>query len=207
MILLNNLSNRFAKYLSTIVPNSKYPSIKDQIEVYDFAIKGVFEELSTMILLILFSLVLGVFTPVIFIALTFISLRSIAGGIHLSTHRRCQIMSIVMFIGSGLIMKLILRCLSIQNIYFLLLFCVLTTLYMVVRYIPRDSINKPITDPLERLKFKRLSLYYIIIWTIIMTIFLHLNLKIIVIASCFGLLLELFNCSKMGQFISFISDS
>jgi len=198
MISINNLSNRFAKYLSTIVPNTKYPTVEDQIEVYDYAIKGVFEELSTMILLIFFSLILGIFTFVVFITLTFIILRSMAGGIHLKTHKKCQIMSLIIFIGSGLIVKHTLQYWSETTIFFLLNFCVLMGIYIIYRYAPRDNPNKSIVDKFERNKFRRWSFLYLLIWNIIMIIFFLLDLKIIIVASCFGLLLELFNVSQIG---------
>jgi len=56
-------------------------------------------------------------------------------------------------------------------------------LYINFRYIPKDTPNKLITEPLERAKFKKWSLLYLISWVTMMTILLFFNLKIIVIAS------------------------
>ena len=79
-------------------------------------------------------------------------------------------------------------------------------LYINFRYIPKDTQNKLITEPLERAKFKKWSLLYLISWVTMMTILLFFNLKIIVIASCFGLLLELFSISKVGYGIYSLVD-
>ena len=129
------------------------------------------------------------------------SLRSIAGGAHFSSYNKCAIFSLIQFLGIALIAKYTLQYWSQTNIYSLLFFCVLTALYIIYRYVPRDTENKRITDCLKRSKFKRLSLYYILIWVILMIIFSFFDIKIIVVSSCFGLLLELFSCSKLGRFV------
>ena len=191
--LFPQLSNKF--------DIKKIKTTEELIGVYNLALMvpvgAVFKGLS----LILLSLILGVFWQVIVVVLTFMSLRSIAGGAHFSSYNKCAIFSLIQFIGIALIAKYTLQYLSIQNIYSLLFLCILTGLYIIYRYIPRDTPNKPITNILQRSKFRRWSLYHILIWASIMTIFIFLNLKIIVIASCFGLLLELFSCSNVGHFV------
>ena len=74
-------------------------------------------------------------------------------------------------------------------------------------HVPCDTHNKRIPEVFEREKFKRWSLYYLIIWAILMTILTILNCKLIIISSCFGLLLELFSVSKLGNKIFSIIES
>ncbi|OHD80900.1 MAG: hypothetical protein A2355_09575, partial [Spirochaetes bacterium RIFOXYB1_FULL_32_8] len=139
--------------------------------------------------------------PTLIITLTFSSLRIIAGGFHFGGYNKCITFSTLQFIGSALIVKYSIQYWSQVDVYSLLILCILTTLYAIYRYIPRDTPNKPITEILEIRKFKRWSSYYLFIWTIIMTISLLFNLKIIVLSSCFGLLLELFSVCKIGQIV------
>jgi len=173
-------------------------SINDLLGLYSYGITVFVGLLFKGPLLIIISIIFGIFTPIMFVVTTFSSFRVVAGGYHMQTYLRCWIVSFVTFIGSALIVQHTLQYWSTQNISSLFIFCILMGLYIIFRYIPRDTPNKPITEPLEIAKFKKWSLYYLISWVTIMTIFLFFNLKLIVISSCFGLLLELFSISKIG---------
>jgi len=187
--------------LSNTFDIKKIKTTEELIGVYNLALMVPVGAVFKGLLLVVLSLILGVFWQVIVVVLTFMSLRSIAGGAHFSSYNKCAIFSLIQFLGIALIAKYMFRYLSQTNIYSLLFFCILTALYIIYRYVPRDTENKRITGELERSKFKRLSLYYISIWTILMTIFIIFNLKIIVVSSCLGLLLELFSCSRVGHFV------
>jgi len=201
MSFIENVSNYSARWLASKVPNDKYPTVEDQIEVFTYGFMVIWGFIFKIILMVSLAYIFNIIIPIIILTLTFSSLRIIAGGYHLKTYNRCMIISALQFIVSALIIKHTYQYWPIQNIYSLLFFCVLTTLYIIFRYIPRDTPNKPIIDPLQIKKFKRWSLYYLIAWTVVMTIFLLFNVHIIVIASCFGLLLELFSVGRIGQSI------
>jgi len=198
MISIQSISNSRAEWLASKIPNDRYPTKEDQIEVYTYVIGGVLGETSNIILLISLALILGVLTNAIFITLTFTSLRVIAGGYHFKTHLRCATISLIQFIGCALVVQYTHQYWTYVNIYCLLIFSIFMALYIIIRYIPRDTPNKPITEQIQINKFKRWSLFYISGWIVTMSIFLLLNIKIIVIASCFGLLLELFSISELG---------
>ena len=200
MVSVQSVSNYFARKLASKVPN-EYPTVEDQVQVYEYGLMAILGSLVKGFLLVAISSLFGVLLLSLVTTITFSSLRVLAGGYHLSTFKSCMIMSLTQFIGSALIIIHTYQYWSIQNIYSLLFFCILMTLYIIFRYIPRDTPNKPITDILEINKFKKWSFYYLLSWTIMMTIFLLLGWKLIVIASCFGLLLELFSISILGQIV------
>ena len=188
--LFPQLSNKF--------DIKKIKTTEELIGVYNLALMvpvgAVFKGLS----LILLSLILGVFWQVIVVVLTFMSLRSIAGGAHFSSYVKCVIFSLIQFLGIALIAKYIFQYWSHANLWNLLVFCILTSLYIIIKYVPRDSFNKPITKVLEIKKFKRWSFLYLVVWIALMTILLFFKCEKVVLSSCFGLLLELFTVSKMG---------
>ena len=201
MSLIEIISNHSAKWLATKVPNDKYPTVEDQIEVYTYGFMVVWGAIFKILLMVSLASIFSIKIPALIITLTFSSLRIIAGGYHFGGYNKCITFSTIQFIGSALIVKYRIQHWSQTNVYSLLLLCILTALYAIYRYIPRDTPNKPITEILEIRKFKRWSSYYLFIWTIIMTISLLFNLKIIVLSSCFGLLLELFSVCKIGQIV------
>jgi len=219
-IISNNLAHKMAKkvpldqieyawaWVTRLFPQlsnkfdiKKIKTTEELIGVYNLALMvpvgAVFKGLSLIIL----SLILGIFKPVIVVVLTFMSLRSIAGGAHFSSYNKCTIISLFMFIWSAVIVQYTLQYWTITNILYLLIFCIISMLYNIKRYIPRGTKNKEITKQSEIKKFKRWAMSYLVVWTVIMNIFIIFDLKIIVVSSCFGLLLELFSVGRIGQFV------
>jgi len=196
--VIENISNYWARWLATKVPNNLYPSVDDQIEVFSYGIMVYLGALVKGASLVLIASLLGVLTPSLIITLTFSSFRIIAGGAHLKTFNLCLIVSLLQFIGGAFIVQRYQSWLYI-NTWYLFIFCIVSSVYIIIRYVPRDTANKPITEKLEIMKFKKWSFLYLLGWAIIMTVFLLLNLQLIVIASCFGLLMELFSISKIGN--------
>jgi len=201
MSFIELVSNNSAKWLATKVPNDKYPTVEDQIEVFTYGFMVVWGAILKILLMVSLASIFSIKISALIITLTFSSLRIIAGGYHFGDYNKCITFSTIQFIGSALIVKYSIQYWSQVDVYSLLIFCILTALYVIYRYIPRDTPNKPIIEILEICKFKRWSSYYLFIWTVIMTIFTFFDLKIIVVSSCFGLLLELFSCSKIGHFV------
>ncbi|HEY8805094.1 MAG TPA: accessory gene regulator B family protein [Clostridium sp.] len=199
MITIQSTSNYCARYLSTKVSNEIYPSVEDQIEVFEYGFMVIIGALVKGILLVSLASILGVLVPVIAITFTFSSLRIIAGGYHLKNFLGCMVISLTQFIISSIIVQYTQKYWTYINIYSLFIFSIIVAIYIIIRYVPRDTPNKPITDQKQKVKFKKWSSIYLTTWTMLMTIFLLLHIKIIVIASCFGLLLELLSISTLGQ--------
>jgi len=198
MVSIYSISNYLAKGLASKITNNKYDSVEDQIEVltYGFMVYvGMFIKIT---LLVLLAWILGVLASSLALMITFSSLRIIGGGYHFTTFGKCMIVSLFIFIGSAFTAQYTYQYWSSTNIWYLITFCIISMIYIIFRYVPRDSPNNIIDDKQTILKFKKLTVYYLIIWSISMSIFLLLNVKIIVIASCFGLLLEIFTISTLG---------
>ena len=195
------ISNASAKWLANKVPNDKYPTVEDQIEVLTYGFMADWQIVIKGILLVAISYLFGVLISTIIVAISFSSFRVIGGGgYHFESYNKCATASLIQFIGVALIVQQTYQHWSFTNLLYLLSICILIALYIIYRYVPRDTPNKPITEVSEISKFKRWSYIYLIAWTTIMTIFTLLNLKLIVISSCFGLLLELFSISKLGYY-------
>jgi accessory gene regulator B len=207
MSFVEKISRHLAKWVASHVPNDKYPTVEDQIQVLTLGwmlpigavYKGILLIISSIILGIITSNILNALLSVIVVTITFSFLRIIAGGYHEQSYNLCIIVSLSQFLGSALVVLSTLQYWSQLDIWCLFLFCIVSALYNIKRYVPRDTPNKPITKQSDVTRLKRWSLYYLFTWTIIMTILLLFNLKLIIISSCFGLLLEIFSVSNVGQ--------
>lgn len=167
--------------------------------VYYYGFYIIFASLVKGIILISVSLFLGVLIPALLIVFVFGSLRMLAGGYHFDTYGRCLFISLGLFVAAALISQ---YTFSYWNIFFVAIFLILVfsiSLYVLIKYAPKDTPTKPITDPAEIMKFKKLSIVYLSIWLILCSILLIFNLKMYSIALSFGVLLEIFSVSPVGQ--------
>ena len=198
MVSIYSISNSLAEGLASRVPNIKYDSVEDQIDVYTYVFMFYVGIFIKIFLLVSLALLLGVVASSLTLMFTFASLRSIGGGYHFTTFGKCMIISLLIFLGSALTAQYTYQYWSSTNIWYLITFCIISMIYIIYRYVPKDSPNNIIDDRETISKFKKLTVYYLIIWSMLMSIFVLLNIKIIVIASCFGLLLEVFTISTLG---------
>ena len=202
MSFVEYISNISAKWLANKVPNDKYPNVEDQIQIYEYGWMVIWGAILKISLLVTISSLLGILIPVMILTITFSSFRIIAGGYHFSSYNKCLVFSLVQFISTSLIIKYTLQYWSFGCLWFLFNICVIIGIYNIHYYVPRDTPNKPITEIPEIKRFKKLSYQYLAIWAVIMIMIISMfELKIIVLSSCFGLLLELFSISKFGQLI------
>jgi len=198
-MISQSVSNYLATRLSYKVPyDGEFESVEDQIEVYEYSINFYFGMVIKGSLLIALASILGVLVASLVTMLTFGTLRLIGGGYHFQEFKSCLVISLLQFLSTALIAQHTYYYWSQTNILSLLIFSIISSIYIIIRYVPRDTINKPIVEPFEIRKFKRWSLYYLLSWTVTMTIFIIIGWKLIILSSCFGLLLELFSISKMG---------
>lgn len=138
------------------------------------------------------SLIFGVFYEAI-IFLTIISiLRKYSGGVHASSPNRCVFIGTFVATVTGLIVD---RILYKINIYFVVvagIVFILIALIIIIRNAPVDSINKPISKPELKQRFKFCSIIIILIYLLIMVASLilytiHQNLIYIKFFQCIGL--------------------
>ena len=68
-----------------------------------------------------------------------------------------------------------------------------------MKYAPKDSPNRLITDLEERRRFKKLSIIYMFIWLVLVIVLTMYGMKVYILALCFSVLLELFGITPIGH--------
>lgn len=170
---------------------------KRSIYYYGFFI--VIGALTKGIILISVAALLGVVVPTVITVFAFSSLRMLAGGYHMDTFGRCLFISMALFIIAALTAKYTYLYWNLIEIIILIVATFLIGLYVLRRYAPKDTPNKPITDPIQIRKFKKLSITYLIILTTINSFLTVFELKMYILALSFGILLELFTVTPTGH--------
>lgn len=167
--------------------------------VYYYGFYIIFGTLVKGTILISLSLLLGVLIPALLTVLALGSLRMFAGGFHFDTYGKCLLVSLIFVLSTALISQYTYIYWNIVSIAVFLSFIFVYGLLMIIKYAPKDTPTKPITEPSAIRKYKRLSIVYLGILLILCSVLTLLNLKLYVIAIGFGILLEIFTITPSGH--------
>ncbi len=183
-----------AKYLSHMLDEDHQ---KKAVYYYGFQI--AIGSAVKIITLIAISLVFGVLLPALIISMSFTLLRKVAGGCHMKTYGKCLVVTIGLFITAALLAQYTHQYWSMGGIVILFALTFVTGIYLLIKYAPKDSPNRLITDLQERRRFKKLSIIYIIIWLVVVIVLTMYGMKIYILALCFSVLLEVFGITPIGH--------
>ncbi len=139
-----------------------YPDYDDdKLDEIRYGLEAIYLSLSKTIVILLVTLILGIFKEAVIVLLFFNFLRMFAFGIHAKKSWQCWISSSIMFIGIPYL------CIytELSNIYYYILigFSVLNFLL----YAPADTVKRPLVKKHRRIKFKVLTLIVSLIYIIL----------------------------------------
>lgn len=150
-IIVNKLMNYIRK-------NTNYNDIK--LKEIEYGIVSIYITISKIIVILILSLILGIFKDVLIFMLFFNILRATGFGLHATKSWMCWISSIIIFIGIPLICNYI--CLQV---YIKLIICIIEIIFMF-KNAPADTKKKPIVNKKRRLILKLISTILAIIFSI-----------------------------------------
>ncbi|GLC30692.1 accessory gene regulator ArgB-like protein [Clostridium omnivorum] len=153
----------------------KYNSytLEEDVEKINYGLKVVLgESIKLMILLIIFFSI-GMLKYFMFSLLILMSIRLFAGGLHFSTTLECLVFTTAFFIVTSYIAPSI--SFTSYNVYFLL---GLITLILISTKAPKPNPNRPIKCKKRRRILKSLSIFFTLIWFLIL-MFCIKNIKLI----------------------------
>ncbi|HEY9063111.1 MAG TPA: accessory gene regulator B family protein [Pseudobacteroides sp.] len=209
MRLINGLAYRCSNMLMNQLKENHE---KRRVYYYGFII--VFGAILKGLIIFSVSFLLGVLLPTLFIVLMFGSVRMIIGGSHLDKYWRCIFTSMSFFILISLASKYSLNYWNSASIAVFVAVTFIIALSGILKWAPSDSPNRPITNEIEKKRFRTLSILYSFLWVILISCVLILNItgrlsdssKIYIIAACFTFLLAIFAISPAGyKFFRFVS--
>ena len=147
------------KIMNYIKKNTSYSDIK--LKEIEYGIVSIYITISKIIVVLLISLILGIFKEVLWFMLFFNILRTTGFGLHATKSWMCWISSIILFIGIPLICKYILL-----HIYIKIVICILGVIFMY-KNAPADTKKKPIVNKKRRFVLKLISTILSIMFSII----------------------------------------
>ncbi len=149
--------------IDLIKKNNNYS--EEQLEIIRYGLEGLYLTITKAIVIFGIALVLGIFKEVLLLLVTYNIVRSQAFGIHASKSSYCLISSTITFIGGALFCKYIVLPLWIMIV------CSIICNICLFLYAPADTYKRPIVNARKRKRFKIISSFLGIIYTILIIVF------------------------------------
>ena len=144
------------------VISSNYPNYnEDKLAEIRYGLEGIYLTLTKTIIILLITLILGIFKEAIVFLLSFNILRLFAFGLHAKKSWQCWISSSISFIG----IPYLCMYLEMSTIYHYMLIGLAILIFIL--YAPADTVKRPLIRKNRRLKFKILTLIISILYIIL----------------------------------------
>lgn len=201
MKFINRWSYGLAYYLSNQLGHSH-----EKRRVYYYGFQIIIGGIVKFIILLLATLITGIFLSTFTVLFFFAFLRVTAGGYHMGSYVRCMIVSSMMFMFSGLIVQYTYTYCDQTMLAVTAGAIFLAGLPSVLKWAPADTPFKPITKPAQIRKLKILSTVMLILWAIGEILLIVNKLSFYSLAGSFGILMAVFIISPAGyRFFDFVS--
>lgn len=162
--IINNTIKFISKY-------NKYDAIK--LEELEYGLVSIYLLVSKLIIIIILSLLLGIFKEMFIFTLLYIPIRAVSFGLHASKSWICLLASTITFIGMPILANYIKIPIIIKSIMGIIV------ILLIFKNAPSDTHKRPIISEKRRLFFKYFSVIISIIY-----IFLSLVMRNNFISNC-----------------------
>ena len=141
---------------------SYYPDYdEEQLEKIQYGLESIYLSVTKIVVILLLSIILGIFKETIIVLLLFNLLRTTGFGIHASKSWICWLTSVPTFIGVPLICKYLL----LPEI--LLIIIAIISLINFILFAPADTIKRPLIRKNKRIMYKVLTILIGVIYTVL----------------------------------------
>ena len=141
--------------------NTNYPNYnQDKKDEIRYGLEATYLSITKVIVILLITVVLGIFKEALIVLILFNILRMFAFGIHAKESWQCWISSSILFIG----IPYLCIYMNIDIIYHYIIIGLSVLTYIL--YAPSDTVKRPLIKKHRRVKFKILTLITSIIYII-----------------------------------------
>ncbi|SHJ60676.1 accessory gene regulator ArgB-like protein [Tepidibacter formicigenes] len=182
-IICNKISLYFKKELNME---------EEDREVIEYGLFAVIGSIFKIIMLIILGFIFGILKYILILSFSFALFRIFSGGVHSSTYKGCMIISLSIFTLFSVLIKIFEKNINYNIFSILSLSIIIHSLYMIINFVPNDNQNRIIKDELEKKKFKKLTLYLLVIYVFAMIIAVYFKVSYSLILSGFiGIFLQM----------------
>ena len=163
------MKNHFLKFMQKEL-EKKY-SNKDKIDEIMYGIEGLYLTLTKAVIIIISSLILGVFKGLLCLLIFYNFVRLFAFGMHASKSWHCLVFSLIVFVFGSYLCEIII----IPKIMLFTLYLVSFLIFII--YAPADTEKRPLIKKKKRIRYKILSVV-ILFFYFVFSLFIKNNLII-----------------------------
>jgi len=199
---IHELSARIAGYLGRELAAERI-----QVARMAFGLELLFGDIIKLVIILTLAQLLGIILEVLIIMTVAAVLRLASGGEHCSAYYRCLVGGMICFLSLGWGVHILIPLLSRQMITMIALFTFLLVEFILWKYAPGDTENKPITEPADIKRFKKWSLLIGFIYLAIMMICADFdNTSAFVLPLAVGMLEQAFTVTPWGYSFMHFAD-
>ncbi len=194
-------------YISANYIKKSNNSTNENKRILYFGFQAIYGDLVKLFVVICISLLLQSLLPVLTLTFSFAFLRRYAGGFHMDTELKCIIATVCLFVIPGTIISRVDFVLYTWKLVGMHTVLSIVCLLLLIKYSPRDCINRPIDDD-EAIIFKKKSIRDFIVLTLITIILAFLGQPILSISILAGIVIEILSLVPIGyRFFELINSS
>lgn len=150
------------KFLSSsigiIASNKNYSD--EQLEIIAYGLEGLYLTITKLIIIFGLAVMLDIFLEVIILLIAYNIIRSQAFGLHASKSIHCLIISTTLFVGGAYVCKYMFL-----PFWMMMILCFICNICLFI-YAPADTVKRPLINERKRKRFKFMSLFLGIFYTI-----------------------------------------
>lgn len=144
----------------------KYPDYdEEKLEVIAYGLEALYITITKTVVIFSIALILGIVKDVFLILMFYNIIRTTAFGMHAKKSSHCYILSIVLFIGMGLIVKYM-----DINLYVKLIIAAFSFITLIM-YAPADTYKRPLLNKRKRKIYKMITIVNSLIYISLIIIF------------------------------------
>lgn len=173
------MKKKFLK-LSINSVKKKYPDFnQDKLDEIAYGLEAIYLTLTKMVIIFALAFLLGISKDTLFLLITYNIIRTTAFGMHAKKSIHCLIISIIFFIGGGILCKYVVIP------YYIKIAISIVSLLCLIKYAPADTYKRPLINAKKRKIYKIITIINGTIFTILIIVFKN---NIISTYLCLGIL-------------------
>lgn len=202
-----NSIDKISKSFASIV-SSNLSLGHDQEEVIAYGAFALIQTVLSIFAIAVLGLLLGVFAESMIISFAAAILRKFSGGVHATKPLNCAVIGMIIFCGIGLLVKHVFIKIEIVYLIGLISLGFAFVFFVMIKYSPVGSVNKPLKNLDKRKRLKKQSLMFttsMLAVNIVLTyVYVHTNnINFLAVAVCIsaGVLWQSITLVSLGHII------
>jgi len=138
------------------------PMDEEHEEIIAYGAFALLQAMVSILVVAVFGIIFDVLAEALIVAFSAASLRKFSGGAHATEPMSCALIGMIVFGGLALLVKNFIAGLNLTYLLVIMTAAFVFVFYIMLKYSPVGSVNKPLKKEAIRSRLKRQSIKYVI---------------------------------------------